>query len=52
MTTFDKLPPSDRQYNVTLAYETLRTIVGLGYNITYEPLPEGTRMRTMKLSNR
>uniref|UniRef100_A0AA85JZA6 Ryanodine receptor n=1 Tax=Trichobilharzia regenti TaxID=157069 RepID=A0AA85JZA6_TRIRE len=51
LTTFDKLPPSDRQYNVTLAYETLRTIVGLGYNITYEPLPEGTRMRTMKLSN-
>ncbi|CAH8435934.1 unnamed protein product [Heterobilharzia americana] len=51
LTTFDKLPPSDRQYNVTLAYETLRTIVGLGYNITYEPLPEGTRMRTIKLPN-
>ncbi|TNN17701.1 Ryanodine receptor isoform 2 [Schistosoma japonicum] len=51
LTTFDKLPPSDRQYNVTLAYETLRTIIGLGYNITYEPLPEGTRLRTMKLPN-
>ncbi|CAI2723066.1 unnamed protein product [Schistosoma spindalis] len=51
LTTFDKLPPSDKQYNVTLAYETLRTIISLGYNITYEPLPEGTRMRTMKLSN-
>ncbi|TGZ67043.1 hypothetical protein CRM22_004998 [Opisthorchis felineus] len=51
LTTFAKLPPQDRQYNVTLAYETLRTIVGLGYNITYEPLPEGTRMKTIKLSN-
>ncbi|KAF6780008.1 hypothetical protein AHF37_01425 [Paragonimus kellicotti] len=51
LTTFNKLPNQDRQYNVTLAYETLRTIVGLGYNITYEPLPEGTRMKTIKLSN-
>ncbi|VDP80904.1 unnamed protein product [Echinostoma caproni] len=51
LTTFGKLPTPDRQYNVTLAYETLRTIVGLGYNITYEPLPEGTRMKTIKLPN-
>ncbi|CAL8106014.1 unnamed protein product [Calicophoron daubneyi] len=48
---FTKLPGPDRQYNVTLAYETLRTIVGLGYNINYMPLPEGTRMKTIKLSN-
>ncbi|TPP59596.1 Ryanodine receptor 44F [Fasciola gigantica] len=51
LTTFGKLPGPDRQYNVTLAYETLRTIVALGYNITYEPLPEGTRMKTIKLPN-
>ncbi|VEL25151.1 unnamed protein product [Protopolystoma xenopodis] len=52
MTTFDRLPLSERQYDVTLAYETLCTIVGLGFSIGYEAPPEGTRIRTLKLPAR
>uniref|UniRef100_A0A0R3WJP3 B30.2/SPRY domain-containing protein n=1 Tax=Hydatigena taeniaeformis TaxID=6205 RepID=A0A0R3WJP3_HYDTA len=47
---FDKLQQQERQYNVTMALENLKTIFALRYNIGYESLPEGTRMKTIKLS--
>ena len=46
---FDKLQQQERQYNVTMALENLKTIFALRYNIGYESLPEGTRMKTIKL---
>ncbi|VUZ49839.1 unnamed protein product, partial [Hymenolepis diminuta] len=46
---FDKLQQQERLYNVTMALENLKTIFSLRYNIGYESLPEGTRMKTIKL---
>uniref|UniRef100_X1Z8I7 Ryanodine receptor n=1 Tax=Capitella teleta TaxID=283909 RepID=X1Z8I7_CAPTE len=47
---FDRLPPQERAYNLTLAYETLRSLVALGYHISYDPqFTSNTRMKTMKL---
>ncbi|KAM7538970.1 hypothetical protein Aperf_G00000057777 [Anoplocephala perfoliata] len=46
---FDKLQQQERLYNVTMALENLKTIFALRYNIGYESLPEGTRMKTIKL---
>uniref|UniRef100_A0A5K3EZT7 EF-hand domain-containing protein n=2 Tax=Mesocestoides corti TaxID=53468 RepID=A0A5K3EZT7_MESCO len=48
--SFDKLQQQERQYNVTMALENLKTIFALRYNIGYESLPEGTRMKTVKLN--
>lgn len=47
---FDKLQQQERLYNVTMALENLKTILALHYNIGYESLPEGTRMKTIKLA--
>ncbi|KAL3320659.1 Ryanodine receptor 3 [Cichlidogyrus casuarinus] len=50
LTNFSHLPSSERQYDITLAYETLRTIVGLGFNISFEPAQqENTRMKVLKV---
>ena len=52
LTTFERLPSSERQYDLTLAYETLRTLLALGYHISMEPQEKGRRMKTVKLPNK
>nr|VZI27969.1 unnamed protein product [Spirometra erinaceieuropaei] len=49
LTLFDKLPQTERQYSLTMALEMLKTTFALHFNIGYESLPEGTRMKTVKL---
>ncbi|VDL92643.1 unnamed protein product [Schistocephalus solidus] len=49
LTLFDKLPQNERQYSLTMALEMLKTTFALHFNIGYESLPEGTRMKTVKL---
>jgi len=51
LTTFEKLPPNERSYNISLSHETLRTLLALGYHITYDPqYTQNTRLKTIKLS--
>lgn len=50
---FDKLPRTEKQYNLALAHETLRIILTLGYRIQIdiERVKNPSRMRTIRLPN-
>ncbi|XP_055934795.1 ryanodine receptor-like isoform X1 [Argiope bruennichi] len=49
LTSFDRLPMAERRYDTTLALQTLKTIVSLGYHITVDKPP--ARIRSIKLPN-
>jgi len=52
LTTFERLPGSERQYDITLAFETLRTLLALGYHISVDNLDPARRMKYQKLPSR
>ncbi|XP_069170443.1 ryanodine receptor [Procambarus clarkii] len=49
LTSFEKLPPSEKRYDATLALQTLKTVLALGYHITMDKPP--SRIRTVRLPN-
>ncbi|XP_064602338.1 ryanodine receptor 2-like [Liolophura sinensis] len=51
LTTFERLPMSEKKYDITLAYETLRTLLALGYHITIDAKKQSSRLKTLKLGN-
>lgn len=52
LTTFERLPASERQYDITLAFETLRTLLALGYHISVDNMDPARRMKYQKLPAR
>ncbi|XP_050406916.2 ryanodine receptor [Patella vulgata] len=52
LTAFERLPMSEKKYVVTVAFETLRTLLALGYHITIDhQQQQNNRMKTVKLAN-
>ncbi|XP_069958037.1 ryanodine receptor isoform X5 [Cherax quadricarinatus] len=49
LTSFEKLPPSEKRYDATLALQTLKTVLALGYHITMDKPP--SRIRSVRLPN-
>ncbi|KAG8184852.1 hypothetical protein JTE90_012099 [Oedothorax gibbosus] len=49
LTSFDRLPMAEKRYDTTLALQTLKTIISLGYHITVDKPP--ARIRSIKLPN-
>ena len=49
LTTFDRLPISEKKYDLTLAQQTLKTILALGYRISVDKPPG--RMKVLRLPN-
>ncbi|CAN7995814.1 unnamed protein product [Ixodes hexagonus] len=49
LTSFEHLPPAEKKYDTTLALQTLKTILALGYHITVDKPP--ARIKTIKLPN-
>ncbi|XP_014664675.1 PREDICTED: ryanodine receptor-like [Priapulus caudatus] len=49
LTTFEKLPETEKNYNIALAQETLKTFFALGYHIRFDKPPG--RLKTLKLPN-
>ena len=47
LTTFEKLPPAEQQYNLNLATDTMKTIEALGYSMISDKPP--TRLRPLRL---
>ncbi|XP_048259812.1 ryanodine receptor-like isoform X9 [Haliotis rufescens] len=52
LTAFEKVPISEKKYVITVAFETLRTLLALGYHISISPQQQqNNRMKTIKLGN-
>ncbi|KAL3202671.1 hypothetical protein MRX96_012067 [Rhipicephalus microplus] len=49
LTSFEHLPMAEKKYDTTLALQTLKTILALGYHITVDKPP--ARIKTVKLPN-
>ncbi|XP_066971319.1 ryanodine receptor isoform X21 [Macrobrachium rosenbergii] len=49
LTSFEKLPPNEKRYDATLALQTLKTVLALGYHITLDKPP--SRIRSVRLPN-
>uniref|UniRef100_A0A4D5R9V0 Ryanodine receptor 44F n=1 Tax=Scolopendra viridis TaxID=118503 RepID=A0A4D5R9V0_SCOVI len=49
LTSFERLPPAEKRYDSTLALQTLKTILSLGYHITVDKPP--ARIRSIRLHN-
>ncbi|KAI1309032.1 Ryanodine receptor [Halotydeus destructor] len=49
LTSFDRLPVSEKRYDTQLALQTLKTIVALGYRITMDKPP--SRIKVIRLPN-
>ncbi|KAK3867881.1 hypothetical protein Pcinc_026695, partial [Petrolisthes cinctipes] len=49
LTSFEMLPPSEKRYDATLALQTLKTVLSLGYHITLDKPP--SRIRSVRLPN-
>ncbi|XP_064623398.1 ryanodine receptor-like isoform X6 [Lineus longissimus] len=49
LTTFERLPQTDRQFNITVAFEMLRTLLALGYHISIDQAKKDARLKTLKL---
>uniref|UniRef100_A0A915B3X3 Ryanodine receptor n=2 Tax=Parascaris TaxID=6254 RepID=A0A915B3X3_PARUN len=47
LTSFDRLPTNEKNYNINLAVDTMKTIDALGYNMVTEKPP--TRLRPVRL---
>ncbi|VDM52160.1 unnamed protein product [Angiostrongylus costaricensis] len=48
LTSFDRLPTTEKQYNINLALDTLKTIEALGYHLITDEPP--TRLRPVRLA--
>uniref|UniRef100_A0A158P902 Ryanodine receptor 44F n=1 Tax=Angiostrongylus cantonensis TaxID=6313 RepID=A0A158P902_ANGCA len=48
LTSFDRLPATEKQYNINLALDTLKTIEALGYHLITDEPP--TRLRPVRLA--
>ncbi|KIH46490.1 SPRY domain protein [Ancylostoma duodenale] len=48
LTSFDRLPTTEKQYNINLALDTLKTIEALGYHLITDTPP--TRLRPVRLA--
>ncbi|XP_052768471.1 ryanodine receptor 2-like isoform X9 [Mya arenaria] len=52
ITSFEKLPMSEKKYVITVSFETLRTLLALGYHVSMETKESKTnRMKMIKLSS-
>ncbi|KAL4238125.1 Ryanodine receptor 2 [Mactra antiquata] len=52
LTSFEKLPISEKKYVITVSFETLRTLLALGYHVSMEIKEQKTnRMKMIKLGN-
>ncbi|KAJ8309071.1 hypothetical protein KUTeg_013945 [Tegillarca granosa] len=52
LTSFEKVPMSEKKYVITVAFETLRTLLALGYHISVDnQKQEDNRLKTIKLGN-
>ncbi|ESO90186.1 hypothetical protein LOTGIDRAFT_123762 [Lottia gigantea] len=52
LTAFERLPMSEKKYVITVAFETLRTLIALGYHITVDhQQQQNNRLKTVKLAN-
>lgn len=49
LTAFERLPAAEKKYDTTLALQTLKTILALGYRITIDKPP--ARIKTVRLPN-
>uniref|UniRef100_T1JNF8 Ryanodine receptor n=1 Tax=Strigamia maritima TaxID=126957 RepID=T1JNF8_STRMM len=49
LTSFEKLPMAEKRYDNTLAIQTLKTVLALGYHITVDKPP--SRIKTLRLHN-
>lgn len=49
LTSFERLPLAEKKYDTTLALQTLKTVMALGYHITVDKPP--ARIKTIKLHN-
>ncbi|XP_052827801.1 ryanodine receptor isoform X7 [Octopus bimaculoides] len=49
--TFEQLPMSEKKYDITLAFETLRTLLALGYHISIQHKKESSRLKMVKLGS-
>ncbi|KAK0411652.1 hypothetical protein QR680_005766 [Steinernema hermaphroditum] len=47
LTTFERLPQTEKVYNINLAVDTMKTIYALGYNMVVDKPP--TRLRPIRL---
>ncbi|VDL75397.1 unnamed protein product [Nippostrongylus brasiliensis] len=47
LTSFDRLPSTEKQYNINLALDTMKTIEALGYHLITDAPP--TRLRPVRL---
>ncbi|PIO54164.1 hypothetical protein TELCIR_24479, partial [Teladorsagia circumcincta] len=48
LTSFDRLPATEKQYNVNLSLDTMKTIEALGYHLITDAPP--TRLRPVRLA--
>ncbi|KAK3094056.1 hypothetical protein FSP39_023525 [Pinctada imbricata] len=52
LTNFEKVPKSEKKYVVTVAFETLRTLLAIGYHISVDAQKQSNnRLKTIKLPN-
>ena len=49
LTSFERLPLNEKKYDTTLALQTLKTIIALGYRITVDKSP--SRIKSIRLPN-
>ena len=54
LNNFEKLPISEKKYVITVAFETLRTLLALGYHVSMETKEkqQSNRMKFVKLGNK
>ncbi|XP_025103910.1 ryanodine receptor-like isoform X4 [Pomacea canaliculata] len=52
LTSFERLPVTEKKYVITVAFETLRTLLALGYHITVNiQQQQNNRLKMLKLGN-
>ncbi|XP_070180339.1 ryanodine receptor-like isoform X4 [Littorina saxatilis] len=52
LTNFERLPMTEKKYVITVAYETLRTLLALGYHIAInQQQQQNNRLKMLKLGN-
>ncbi|KAH9493479.1 Ryanodine receptor 2 [Dermatophagoides farinae] len=49
LTSFERLPLNEKKYDTTLALQTLKTIIAIGYRITVDKTP--SRIKSIRLPN-
>lgn len=50
LTSFDRLPQTEKQYNVNLSIDTMKTIEALGYHLIVDTPP--CRLRPVRLAQK